>query len=211
LIRAKPDPPVLYGIADRDALGERSLPDAVEAMAQSGITWIQIRAKSRSDDEILPWIEESCDRLAGTNATLWVNDRADLAALFRVQGLHVGQTDCPPWAARKVLGEDPWIGSSTHDLDQVEAAEADPAVDVIAIGPVFATRSKLRPDPLVGLELVRRARQRVRKPLVAIGGIDANNAARVLEAGASCVAVIDAVCRGGSIERNARRLLDAIR
>jgi thiamine-phosphate pyrophosphorylase len=108
-----------------------------------------------------------------------------------------------------VVGEGTWIGLSTHDEAQVEAAELDPEVDLVAVGPVFPTASKERPDPVVGLEFIRRARQRTGKPLVAIGGIGPENVTEVLAAGADAAVVLSAVCRGdlGEIAANCRRLL----
>ena len=136
-----------------------------------------------------------------------MDDRADLAALFPVAGLHVGQRDLPPAAARRVVGAGVRIGLSTHGEEQLAAADADPEVDVIAVGPVFPTTGKERPDPVVGLAFVRRARARTRKRLVAIGGIDAGNLAAVLAAGADAAVVLGAVCRGGrpGIRANCRR------
>lgn len=179
-------------------------------MAQSGIRWIQVRAKCSADGELLDLVECCGRRLEGSETVLWVNDRADIAALSGADGVHLGARDLPPGAARTVVGDTIWIGSSTHNPSQLETAEKDRDVDVVAVGPVFATQSKQDPDPVVGLRLVERARRLVTKPLVAIGGINADNAARVLAAGADTVAVIGALSHGGSIERNARRILDAI-
>ncbi len=202
----RPQPPILYGIADADAVAPRSLADAVVAMADAGVRWIQIRAKSLSTRDLYLEVEASCRRVEGSGVDLWIDDRADLAALFPVAGVQVGQRDLPPRAVREVVGEGTWIGLSTHGLAQALAADACPAVDLIAIGPVFATRSKVQPDPVVGLETVALVRRAVVKPLVAIGGIDASNAVSVLAAGADSVAVIGALCAGDSIARNARRL-----
>jgi len=105
------------------------------------------------------------------------------------------------------------IGASTHDLAQLAAAAADPAVDVVAVGPVFATRSKERPDPVVGLDFVRAARRLTDKPLLAIGGIDRHNAATVLAAGADSVVVLAALCRDhgtGDLQARCRALLAAV-
>jgi thiamine-phosphate pyrophosphorylase len=109
-----------------------------------------------------------------------------------------------------VVGSGVWIGLSTHGLEQVAAADADPNVNVIAVGPLYATTGKERPDPIVGLELLRRARQITRKPLVAIGGIDAERLPEVLAAGADAAAILGAVCRG-DVATNCRRLLAAAR
>jgi thiamine-phosphate pyrophosphorylase len=95
---------------------------------------------------------------------------------------------------RKIIGSDRWLGVSTHNPDQLREADVTPA-DYLAIGPVFATSSKENPDPVVGLEGVRRARALTRKPLVAIGGITRANAASVIEAGADSVAVISELLR----------------
>jgi thiamine-phosphate pyrophosphorylase len=109
-----------------------------------------------------------------------------------------------------VVGPALLIGRSTHDRVQLAAAAADPAVDVVAVGPVFPTRSKEDPDPVVGLELVREARAATVKPLVAIGGIDATNLAVVLAAGADAVAVLSAVAPA-DVAGSCRRLLQAAR
>lgn len=202
----------IYAIADADALGSTPLPDAVGALAEAGIGWIQVRAKRLSGRDLFHALEGCCRVLEGSRAALWVDDRADLAALFPVAGVHVGQTDLPPAAVRRVVGREMWIGLSTHDGAQLAAADADPEVDVVAVGPVFPTASKERPDPVVGLDFLRQARSRTAKPLVAIGGIGAGNVAAVLEAGADAAVVLSAVCccgRLADIAVSARRLLAA--
>jgi len=95
---------------------------------------------------------------------------------------------------RKIIGPDRWLGVSTHNPEQLLDADLTSA-DYLAIGPVFATSSKDKPDPVVGLEGVRRARELTRKPLVAIGGITRANAASVIDAGADCIAVISDLLR----------------
>jgi thiamine-phosphate pyrophosphorylase len=125
---------------------------------------------------------------------LIMNDRADLALAAGFDGVHVGQDDLLPESVRKIIGPDRGLGVSTHNPEQVQEAEQTTA-DYLAIGPVFSTSSKEKPDPVVGLEGVRRARQLTRKPLVAIGGITRANAASVMEAGADSVAVISDLLR----------------
>jgi thiamine-phosphate pyrophosphorylase len=214
--RPRPRPPAVYAIADAAALGERPLDVAVAAMAAAGVRWIQVRVKPRppaappSDRELFALHAAAVAAVAGTDAALWVDDRADLAALFPVAGLHLGQRDLPPAAARPLVGDSLWIGLSTHDPAQLAAAAEDPEVDVVAVGPVFATRGKERPDPPVGLDFVRRARRATDKPLVAIGGIDETNLAAVLDAGADSVAVLGAACRG-DVAAACGRLLAAAR
>ena len=125
---------------------------------------------------------------------LVMNDRADLALVAEFDGVHVGQDDLSPESVRKIIGPERWLGVSTHNPEQMQEAHRTSA-DYLAIGPVFSTASKDRPDPVVGLEGVRRARQLTRKPLVAIGGITRANAISVIEAGADSVAVISDLLR----------------
>ena len=200
--------PRLYAIADLDTLGAAALPRAVAAMAEAGVRWIQLRAKHASGAETYALAEACCRALAGSDAVLWIDDRVDVAALLPVAGVQLGQADLPPAAARPLLPREALVGASTHDAAQTAAADADAAVDVVAIGPVFATTSKRAPDPVVGLDGVRAARRLTNKPLVAIGGIDEINLGAVLAAGADAVAVLSAACRGDVIHR-CRALLAA--
>lgn len=211
--RAVPVPPAVYAIADADALGGRSLPAAAAVMADAGVEWIQVRAKRLPDRSLLAAAEATARALEGSGAALWIDDRADVAVLVGAAGVHLGQRDLPPAAARAVVGDGIWIGRSTHDREELTAAVADPEVDVVAVGPVYATSGKAtpdnrRPDPVVGLGFVAEARRATGKPLVAIGGIDAERAPAVLAAGADSVAVIGAVCRG-DVAAACRRLLAA--
>lgn len=179
---------------------------AVAVMAHAGVRWIQVRAKSALDADLERLLLSAAARVREYGGRLWVNDRPDLARIVGADGVHLGQDDLPPGAARRTVGGEAWIGQSTHDLEQLARADADPEVDVIAHGPVYSTTGKARPDPVVGLESVRRARALSSKPLVAIGGIDAENARDVLAAGADTIAVLGAICRG-DVAANCRRLL----
>jgi thiamine-phosphate pyrophosphorylase len=161
---------------------------AAEELAATGCTLLQYRNKSGSGRQMLEEARELRARL-GANVTLIMNDRADLCLAADFHGLHVGQDDLSPESARRIIGPDRWLGVSTHTPEQLAAADKTSA-DYLAIGPSFATVSKANPDPVVGLEGVRRARQLTRKPLVAIGGITRANARSVIEAGADAVAVI---------------------
>lgn len=208
MTRAVGPPGPLYAIADAEALAPLPVPLAVRQMADAGVRWIQLRAKRATGEAFHRLAEESVAALAGSGAALWIDDRADLAALLPVAGVHLGQADLPPAAARRVVGEECWVGLSAHGEAQLAAADHDSAVDVVAVGPVFPTRSKQAPDPVVGLPFVTAARARTAKTLVAIGGIDAGNVAAVLAAGADTAAVLSAVCRG-DVAANCRRLLRA--
>ena len=199
----------VYAIADADALGETSLPAAVAAMAGAGIRTIQVRAKRLPGAELYREVKGCLAALEGADVDLWIDDRADLAALCPGAGVHVGQRDLPPAAVRRLLGDGVWIGLSTHGEAQVAEADRDPAVDLVAVGPVFPTASKERPDQVVGLDFVRRARRLTDKPLVAIGGIGPEEVGPVLAAGADSAVVLSAVCRGGlgAIAASCRRLV----
>lgn len=206
-----PRPPDrLYAIADADTLGAEHLPAAVETMAEAGLGWIQVRAKSVADAALYRLLEDCVRRLEGSSVALWIDDRADLAALLPVAGVHVGQDDLPPGAARAVVGDRCWIGRSTHDAVQAAEADADPAVDLVALGPIFDTTSKKQPDPTVGLATLARVRRATKKPLVAIGGIDGARLGEVLATGVDGAVVLGAVCRG-DLRSNCKRLLATAR
>ena len=167
---------------------------AAEELAAGGVTLLQYRNKLGSGRQILDDARELKRRLR-TSVRLIMNDRADLCLAAEFDGLHVGQDDLSPESARRVIGPELWLGVSTHNPEQLREADQTTA-DYLAIGPVFATSSKERPDPVVGLEGVGRARELTRKPLVAIGGITRANARSVLDAGADTVAVISDLLRG---------------
>jgi thiamine-phosphate pyrophosphorylase len=135
---------------------------------------------------------EQAERVAGQcrerRAIFVINDRADVALLLGA-GLHVGQDDLAPGDARKLMGAEALLGYSTHNPHQLDTAAAEP-VDYAAIGPIFGTASKQNPDPVVGLDELRRCRARCVRPLVAIGGITRETARAVFAAGADAVAVI---------------------
>ena len=165
-----------------------SVKSFVSELVGAGAVLLQYRDKSGAPKEILRVAAEIAVAFAGVDATLILNDRADLAALAG-WGVHVGHLDLPPGDARRLVGAKKFVGVSTHNDAQVTAADESMA-DYVAIGPVFATSSKLNAEPLVGLAGVRRARALTSKPLVAIGGITRENALRVIDAGADSVAII---------------------
>ena len=186
--------PRLYAILDADCFPRAdAMFTAAEELAAGGCTFLQYRNKSGNARRMLDDARE-LKRGVGDRAKLIMNDRADLCLAAGFDGLHVGQDDVSPESARYIIGPARWLGVSTHNPDQL--AEADKtSADYLAIGPVFATSSKTNPDPVVGLEGVRRARELTRRPLVAIGGITRANARSVLEAGADAVAVISDLLR----------------
>lgn len=182
--------PRLYPILDTGALERRGLAmvEAAAAMLEGGARVLQIRHKGLWNGKMYEAAREVASLCRQAGAILIVNDRADIARLLGA-GLHVGQDDLAPGDARGLLGIGPIIGYSSHNAAQVRDAAAEP-VDYLALGPIFGTSSKQHPDPVVGLEELRRCRALVGKPLVAIGGITRENARAVFEAGADTVAVI---------------------
>ena len=160
-------------------------------LISAGATLIQYRNKKGSARQILS--DGRNLRLASTKKLRWImNDRADLCLAAGFDGVHVGQDDLSPEGARTVVKEGKWVGVSSHSVEQAIAADSTTA-DYIAIGPIFATHTKEHPDPVVGLEGLKKVRDATRKPLVAIGGITLANCRSVVDAGADSVAVISAL------------------
>jgi thiamine-phosphate pyrophosphorylase len=186
-------PPKLYPITDRRLSGLSHAEQAAR-LIEGGATFIQLREKYLSPREFYREAEEALKVARARGAKLIINDRADIALALGADGVHLGQEDMPPEAARALLGGGAVIGFSTHGVGQAAAAARLP-VDYIAVGPVFATGSKENPDPVLGLDGLRRVREAVgvSAKLVAIGGITRENAPSVLGAGADSVAVISAL------------------
>lgn len=181
-------------------------------MAEAGVTLLQYRNKVDPDELVLE--DARAMRAAAPGMKLILNDRVALVAAAGWDGVHVGQEDCAAEEARRRLGAGAAgfrkiVGLSTHTDEQVRRADGE-AVDYIAVGPVSRTGSKLDTSPVIGVEGVARARALTRKPLVAIGGINAGNAGAVYAAGADAVAVIAAVFGPGTSPRQAVREFLAI-
>jgi thiamine-phosphate pyrophosphorylase len=184
----------LYAILDASCFSvPQLLFQAADELVAAGVTIVQYRNKSADTRTMLGHARELKARI-GSRVNLIMNDRADVCLAAEFDGVHLGQDDLSPASARKIIGPNRWLGVSTHNPEQV--AEADrTSADYIAIGPVFATGSKAKPDPVIGLDGVRRARELTRKPLVAIGGITRLNCQSVIATGADSVAVISDLVR----------------
>jgi thiamine-phosphate pyrophosphorylase len=182
--------PRLYAIVDKATLDARGIgvTEFARALRNAGVTLVQYRDKSGAPQGILRAAAEIAAVFAGVDTMLILNDRADLA-LLTGWGVHVGHLDLEPEDVRLVIGAGRVVGVSTHGDEQVIAADVS-AADYVAVGPVFATSTKMDAEPVIGLEGVRRARSLTSKPLVAIGGITRENARSVIDAGADSVAVI---------------------
>jgi thiamine-phosphate pyrophosphorylase len=207
--RPLPPRPFLYPIVDAAALGERPVGPAVAAVVAGGARLVQLRAKGLTDRLLLSLAAEALAAARAGGAMLVVNDRPDVAIILGADGVHLGQDDLEPRAVRALLPPDALLGVSTHDLDQLRRAAGEP-VDYVAVGPVFPTRSKAAPDPVVGLATVRAARALTSRPLVAIGGITEDNARSVAEAGADGLAVISALLSQPDLAAATRRFVAAL-
>lgn len=181
----------LYAIVDAE-YAERPLELAFRAL-NAGCAIVQLRAKRLDDPSFLKIATRVRSACGHAQVPFVINDRADIARLVEADGLHLGQDDVSIDDARRVVGR-MQIGVSTHSLEQAITAEAEGA-DLIAFGPVFRTKTKENPDPIVGLRKLAKVCESVSRPVVAIGGISLENAEETLQAGARYLAVISALPR----------------
>ena len=205
--------PRLQAIVDVDVATAAgwSAVDLARAYLEGGARFLQLRAKALPSSRFL----EICDAVVALSrqagAFVIVNDRVDVATLSGASGVHVGQDDLPVTETRALLGDNAIIGFSTHSVAQVQAALSQPS-SYIAVGPVFGTRTKDTGYEAVGLRLVTEAARLCGdRPVVAIGGVTLDNAPSVIEAGASCVAVIGDLLAGGRPEDRVRSYCQALR
>ncbi len=203
--------PTLYAVIDiaRNLTTEAAsyfAQELADDLAKAGVRIIQLRAKHSSARFLFDISSTLVDRLSAEPVRIIINDRPDLASLTKSAGVHVGQEDLEVESARQICPSPLWVGVSTHNLQQLRAADLTSA-DYIAVGPIYPTTTKQNPDPVVGLDLIRAARKLTRKPLVAIGGITVNSAAEVFEAGADSVAIISDLQNAPDPAQRAREYL----
>ncbi len=200
--------PRLYLILDAALI---SIPEkeCARNLVDAGVRLIQYRNKRASARQLFETSRELIEFLKPAGVQFIVNDRADVGALAEADGVHVGQDDLGVEQARKVVGAGKWVGISTHNAGQCHEA-AKSSADYIAVGPIFATGSKENPDPVVGLEFVRRARAVTDKRIVAIGGVTLETASEVISAGADSVAVIGDIWRAENPGKRARQYIDLL-
>ena len=201
--------PKIYPITDR-ALSGLSHAEQVTQFAKGGAKLVQLRDKSSASGELYKAAVETVRAANEAGVKLLINDRVDIAMLAHAHGVHLGQDDLPPREARKLLGNDAIIGVSTHTLGQVKTALDDAVADYLAFGPIFETVTKPDHEPLVGIEGLRAIRAAAAGiPLVAIGGINAQNLVSVFDAGADSAAMIGEFYRSSAgISDSFRRLLE---
>ena len=177
----------------------------IAAAVRGGVDLVQLRDKTLDDEGIV----RAASAFAGHDALFILNDRPDLVEACGADGVHVGQDDETPAQARAAVGPDRIVGRSTHAPDQAAAADADPDVDYLAVGPVHATPTKPG-RPAAGLDYVAHAASSVGKPWFAIGGLDAGNVHEVLERGATRIVVVRAITESDDPEAAARALRAAL-
>jgi len=201
----------LYLVTDQPSLKGRSLVDVVQAAVRGGVTCVQLREKHASSRDFYAQAVALMNLLAPLNIPLIINDRLDIALACGAQGVHLGQSDLPVQAARKLLPPEVFIGWSVESMEDVELSATLP-LDYLGVSPVFATPTKTDTATPWGLEGLRRIRAATELPLVAIGGIHLGNAASVMQAGADSLAVVSAICSADdplAASQQLRKLIDA--
>ncbi len=194
----------LYVIIDTQALKGRNHVEVACQAIRGGAKTIQLRDKTLSKKELLPIAQELRNLCAEHKVLFIMNDYLDLTLAVDADGLHLGSDDLPIKVARKLLPIDKILGGSTYTLERAKTVQFEGA-DYIAVGSIYPTISK-ETAVVVGLERLRQIKQTVTLPLVAIGGINKDNAAQVLASGASAVAVINAVLGAENVEEASRQI-----
>ena len=201
--------PALHLVTDRGLSLGRDLLEIVAAAAAGGATVIQLREQHSSTRDFVELGRAVVEVLRPMGIPLLINDRVDVALAVGADGVHVGQSDMDPVTTRKLMGSDAIVGLSVESLeDALEAEKFD--VDYLGISPVFATKTKTDVSHRHGLSGVRAIREVSRHQLVGIGGIYAQNAGSVVEAGAHGIAVVSAICSADDPEGATRRLREEI-
>jgi thiamine-phosphate pyrophosphorylase len=198
----------LHLVTDSSLCGARGLEAVVAAAVAGGATCVQLREKNLPTRAFVERARALRALLAPLRVPLLINDRLDIALAVEADGVHVGQGDMPPADVRRLMPQ-ALIGLSIESLTQLAPAEREP-VDYYGISPVFATATKADAAPALGLEGLRAIRARTSRPLVAIGGLHADNAAAVVAAGADGLAVVSALCAAEDPEAAARALRERI-
>ena len=199
--------PAVYPITDKRLAQAPSHFSIVKELVRGGAQLVQVRDKSTPLRELVRDLRRCVEYAASKGVTLIVNDRCDLVLASGAMGVHLGQDDLPPEAARAILGRGKIIGWSTHSRAQVANCR-DLPVDYIGFGPVYATSSKENPLPVVGLQGLAQACKASPVPVVAIGGIGLEQVRAALQAGAASVAVISALMTATNLARQMQRFLE---
>lgn len=197
-------------ITDVELAPGRTHADIAAAAIRGGARIVQLRDKKATDRDYFRAAMELRKITSEANALFFVNDRVDIAAAVRADGVNLGQTDLPVHAARRILGHHVIIGASADSIDQARRAEMDGA-NYVGFGPVFPTSTKLDAGPVSGLDTLRQVARLVDIPVVAIGGIGIESIASIAQAGARCAAVVSAVVCADDMADATARLIESFR
>lgn len=195
-------------VTDRGLARGRPLVEIVMQAVAGGATMVQLRDKATTTRAFIEEARALKSRLAPHGVPLIVNDRADVAAAVGADGVHVGQTDLPVHAVRALIGPDKLIGLSITDAEQIARPDAS-AADYLGIGPVHAQKTKADASTPLGLGGFAKLRRMTTKPVLAIGGVKAEDVAMLAEEGATGVAVVSAIMAAADPEGAARAFIDA--
>jgi len=196
-------------VADAEAAKGRYLLNLIEKAVNSGVTLVQLRAKELQTREFLQLARQTAELLKGKSIPLIINDRIDIALACGAEGVHLGQEDIPLPYARKILGKKKRIGISVNAVNEAEEAEKGGA-DYLGVGPVYYTPSKRDLKAILGPSGLKVIRERVKIPILAIGGINAENATDVMSCGVDGIAVISALMEAEDIAGATKELLQKI-
>lgn len=200
---------LLYLVTDAGLSRGRSQVEVVEAALRGGVTVVQYREKSASTRVMIQEAGELARLCRAVGVPFIVNDRVDVALAVNADGVHVGQDDMPAVVARRMIGKRKILGVSAGSAEEARKAEAEGA-DYIGASPIFATPTKPDAPPAMGIEGLRLLARAVSIPVVAIGGMNARNAAAIMEAGAAGVAVVSAIVAADDVEAAAREIRAAV-
>ena len=199
--------PLLYAIVDASLVGGEEIVAVSERLVEAGVDLVQLRAKKVGSGTMLQWVRAMLPVCRAREVPLIVNDRVDVALVAGADGVHLGEDDLPPSAARRLLGPDVLVGWSTHGLRQVREAPSE--ADYLGLGAIHPTRTR-RHSRVIGGEALTRAREATRLPIFAIGGLNAGNIAELGGLGLNGVAVASALLGGPSVESAVRDLRAAL-
>lgn len=199
----------LYLVTDRVLMQGRDICSVVRQAVEGGVTLVQLREKNLSTREFVEIGKNLKVLLAPYNVPLIINDRLDVALVVDADGLHLGQEDLDPIEARKWLGTDKLLGISVGSDKELQSIR-DVDLDYVGVGPVYATNTKHDAGDSIGVPGFNKLRQRIKCPVVGIGGINVGNAAAVMQAGASGIAVISSICSADNPNLAARDLRNIV-
>ncbi len=200
---------ILCLIADAETARGRKIPSIIEQAVRGGVNLVQLRAKNLETREFLALALEVSKVLEAKKTPFIINDRVDIAQACGASGVHLGQEDLSLPMARKMLGKKKRIGITVNTLREAQEAEAGGA-DYLGVGPVFSTLTKKELRPLLGLPGLKAIREKVKIPILAIGGINVSNARQVMECGVDGIAVVAAIMAAKNICRATKELIEAM-